>query len=205
MGKKGLWPATEVMCGMQPGFLRDRKCEIAICVTRIGCVMLMSIRAYRDSESLSFEGGVPGGCQKFDHSWRCVSDACERWDGTNRLVHSCAWTHNVCASEVRYCYLEHLVELCPICHICLLEDGLRAGGGGGGVLREQRLCFGTQSEVGDDDVAAFREEELCEAEVDTGAGSGDNCCLSFHAHCHCAGDQKEERRESRRLQLSMHP
>lgn len=28
-GKNGVWPATEDMCGIQPGFLREKKCAIA--------------------------------------------------------------------------------------------------------------------------------------------------------------------------------
>lgn len=63
------------------------------------------------------------------------------------------------------------------------------------MLRDQGVCFRTESEVCDDDVAAFRKEKLCKAEIDARAGSCDDCCLSFDVHCHGVGGGKEERRE----------
>lgn len=104
-------PATEVMCGIQPGFLRERKCEIAIWVTRMGCVMLMSMSAYLESAGLSLEGGFPGGSQKFDHGYAeaYVSWVREGGGKDNWLVDSCSRAHDICSSEMCDCYLEHLV------------------------------------------------------------------------------------------------
>lgn len=52
-------------------------------------------------------------------------------------------------------------------------------------MGNEGFCFGAEGEVCDDDVAAFGEKELCKAEIDARAGSGDDCCLSFHVHGHC--------------------
>jgi len=38
-----------------------------------------------------------------------LSDIGEGMEETNWLVDSCAWTHDVGASEMGSCYLEHLV------------------------------------------------------------------------------------------------
>jgi hypothetical protein len=38
-----------------------------------------------------------------------LRDVGEGIEGTNWLVDSCAWTHDICASEMGNCYLEHLV------------------------------------------------------------------------------------------------
>ncbi len=42
VGKKGTCPAIEEMWITAPGFRRDKKCEMASWVSRIGCVRLMS-------------------------------------------------------------------------------------------------------------------------------------------------------------------
>lgn len=52
---------------MTPGFLRDRKCEIASWVMRIGWVIFISSSAYRDAAGSSLDGGLPGGCQKLEN------------------------------------------------------------------------------------------------------------------------------------------
>ena len=39
---------------------------MAICVTRMGCVKLMSMSAYRSPSLVSLDGEVPGGIQKFE-------------------------------------------------------------------------------------------------------------------------------------------
>jgi len=74
--------------------------------------------------------------------------------------------------------------LCPICHICFLEDGFCAAGGEG-VLRYQSLCFGAESEICDHDVAAFLEELLGEAEVYAGPSTGYDGCFGGDVHGHC--------------------
>jgi hypothetical protein len=47
---------------------------MAICVSRIGCVMLISTIAYREAEGSSVEGADPGECQKLVHGWRRINN-----------------------------------------------------------------------------------------------------------------------------------
>lgn len=82
------------------------------------------------------------------------------------------------------CAGEHGIQLCPICHICFLEDGFCAAGGEG-VFCYQSLCFWAESEVCDYDVAAFLEELLGEAEIYAGASSGNDSGFGGDVHRHC--------------------
>jgi hypothetical protein len=83
--------------------------------------------------------------------------------------------------------------VCIICHACLLEDSFRVKRYKG-VLREKSFGFRAEGEVCDDDISAFREEELCKAEVDAKAGSVDNSYLSFHVYCYCTSGECEKKR-----------
>lgn len=86
--------------------------------------------------------------------------------GTYRFIHSSAWTNYIDASEFFDSGLEHAFELRPIPDIRLLEDGAARGGGGRGVCVDDLFGFRSESQVSQEDVALFAEEEAGEGEVD---------------------------------------
>lgn len=88
--------------------------------------------------------------------------------GKGRLVDAGAGADDVDAAEVRRRGREHGFELGPVAHVGLLEDGLASAVGCAGwlVCVDERLGFGPEGEVGEDDVGALFEEEPCEFEID---------------------------------------
>lgn len=140
---------------------------------------MMSRLAYREACAVSFDSGEPGGCQKLDQSCgsgrvsahtACLCRRSEphqgRLDGTYRLVNARAWTYDVRAPEVLVCGLEHALEIGPFADVGALEDRLCGGARGAGVVGDEFLGFGAESEVCEDDVAVLAEEEAGEGEVD---------------------------------------
>lgn len=90
------------------------------------------------------------------------------------FVDSRARTDDLGAAELGVGGCEDVVEVRPLDYVGLDEDG--AGGAAvlGGVLVDERLGFGTQGEVGEEDVAVSFEELLGEDVVDAGSCAGDD-------------------------------
>lgn len=97
-------------------------------------------------------------------------------DRTYRFVDTCTRANNVYGPEFRLCHLEHVLELRPVRDVCLLEDCSR------GTLTmniNNPLSLGAESEVREEDITTFAQEELGKTEVDTGSRSCHYGCFSL--------------------------
>lgn len=82
-----------------------------------------------------------------------------------RFVDASSWTHNVYFPELSLRNLEHPLQLNPVGHVCLLEDGpgrcrLR------GMFIDNHLSFRAQRKVCDQNIASTVKKEFGKAEVD---------------------------------------
>ncbi len=82
--------------------------------------------------------------------------------GPVRFEDAGAGTYDVSSAELLISYVKGVVEVGPFHDIGFDEHAA----GLSGVVVDEFLCFGTQAEVGDDDVAIVGEEEFGEAVID---------------------------------------
>lgn len=80
-----------------------------------------------------------------------------------RLEDAGAWAHKIDSTEFRVSNVEHARQLAPVGDICWCKDSPRSTFSG--MCFYDLLCIGSESEIREDYIAAFREKKGCKFEV----------------------------------------